>query len=428
MDSWSTVRSFSSRLSHHKFVQTIHANCNNGRHGLDADHIAAIDNATRNMISLGHLPITCGLFFSLGHSTIVIAFNIAIAVSVSIWSHFDGSPLSSVGGIVGTSVSASFLFLIALFNSIVLFRIARQRRRRSANATASGNVVEDEYPKELQGGGFMFLALSKLLRLVDASWKLYPIGVLFGLGFDTASSIALLALSALAPDIHIKSSSIVILPFLFTAGMSLVDSLDSILMIYAYARPPKSSLDGQWAFFQHSGRVSHPLVDSAAIVSDTRTARVDAPTIGSGLDLERAASALAADPAVTKEIAPADATASIIDPDIRRRRTEAKLQTMSSLSIWLTLMSICVAFSISLIEIMGLIGDNCSHCVEAASSEGSGLAGRWWRAWAKANDASGYIGAAVVGCFVVILGASYGLKWILDRRYRRTSSDSQVSS
>ncbi|KAL7413711.1 high-affinity nickel-transport protein-domain-containing protein [Mrakia frigida] len=392
------------------------------RHGLDADHICAIDNATRNMITLGSLPVTPGLFFSLGHSTIVIAVNIAIAVSVSVYSRLGG--VSEVGGIVGASVSASFLFLVALFNTIVLIRIYKQRKRQRSTSlaveagegqTEKGTCAPGE-EREIQGGGFMFKAFGKVLKLVDRSWKMYPVGVLFGFGFDTASSIALLALSALASKG--SSSAIVILPFLFTAGMSLIDSLDSILMVYSYACPSRNTPEGRIAVFQHPLRpppiASEP---SPALTLPELETNAAPPSIQPALS--------AVEDYETKEDTKesnATSTPSKEDEETRRIRQETKLQTMSTMSIYLTLLSICVAFSISLITIMGLIGENCSACVAAAESEDGGLAGSWWRGWANANEQSGYIGAAIVGTFVVILAGSWLVRWGLKRRKREAGT------
>ncbi|KIM33656.1 hypothetical protein M408DRAFT_326314 [Serendipita vermifera MAFF 305830] len=194
------------------------------RHALDADHISAIDNATRGLISLGQLPTTCGLFFSLGHSTIVVAFIVAIAISSDIYDRVGG--FSDVGGIIGAAVSGSFLFIIGVVNSVILVRIIKDRRR---------GITADSMGREHKHSTIVMRILAPVTRIVDRPWKMYPVGVLFGLGFDTASSIALLAVSALAKrDAYgngISSASIVILPLLFTAGMTLVDSLDSVLML-----------------------------------------------------------------------------------------------------------------------------------------------------------------------------------------------------
>ncbi|GLB38369.1 putative NiCoT transporter (TC 2.A.52) family protein [Lyophyllum shimeji] len=240
----------------------------------------------------------------------------------------------------------------------------------------------------------MMRILGPIMTFVNRPWKMYPVGVLFGFGFDTASSIALLALSAIAkrgPDGEsIPTAHVVILPLLFTAGMSLIDSLDSILMLYSYCEFP----DHSWVLFEKTSktaqRASHPdhkVVDEKVIVQVHTQAASDIvvmpPTVGS-----RNAAHLESD----------------LDRKIRDRM--AKMNVMSGLSIILTLMSILLAFSISVITIMGLIGEQCERCRRAAEApDGGGLAGSWWRAWAKVNDNSGYIGAAIVGVFLTIVAA-----------------------
>ncbi|KAJ7448506.1 NicO-domain-containing protein [Mycena latifolia] len=358
------------------------------RHALDADHISAIDNATRGSINMGQLPVTCGLFFSLGHSTIVIAVNVAIAISTSVYDRLDG--VGTVGGIVGAAVSGSFLFIVGLANSIILWRIIRQRQRAKRRMEQDLPVDEPEDPKH--NHMLMMRILGPVITFVNKPWKMYPVGVLFGFGFDTASSIALLAISALArkrsDGSSIPSSYIVILPFLFTAGMTVVDSADSVLMLYSYSGFPERT----WAIFEKPPALSDDSDAVAHLQSD-----VDADA-GSGTD-----------PAQTR-------------PEVARDQ-RVKANVMSGLSIILTLMSIFVAFSISLITIMDLIGDQCTPCREAAEAEdGGGLAGRWWRGWANANDKSGYIGAAIVGSFIVVVAGWYMGRHMLARRARLHSA------
>lgn len=157
------------------------------RHGLDADHISAIDNATRQMVSMGRLPLTCGLFFSLGHSTIVIAVNIAIAIRFAVTVQADSSvdvydrlgKVGSIGGIVGTSVSASFLFLVACVNTWFLIGAIRERRR-TRERKRLGLPQEEFDPARIQGGGCLVRVIAPILKAVDKPWKLYPVGILFG--------------------------------------------------------------------------------------------------------------------------------------------------------------------------------------------------------------------------------------------------------
>ncbi|KAI0056100.1 NicO-domain-containing protein [Artomyces pyxidatus] len=409
------------------------------RHALDADHISAIDNATRGLISLGQLPVTCGLFFSLGHSTIVIAVNVAIAISTDVADKIGG--VGDVGGIVGSAISATFLFIVGLANSIILHRILKKRRRVSSSygiQLARGEEPNDDYEIVEDEGQYnntiMMKILGPVVRFVDSPWKMYPVGVLFGFGFDTASSIALLAASALAKkgaDGHgIPPADIVILPLLFTAGMTLLDSVDSIIMLYSYSGFPDRS-------FRVFERV---LEDDAqaplSVAAQAAAADIAAlPAVGPLPVDEEQPALVDLEETPLPELSRQDSRKSAFAPDIRvgevdvkvreveesaKRELRVKKNMMSRLSILLTFMSILVAFSISFITIMGLIGDNCSRCRDAADAEdGGGLAGRWWRFWDDANDNSGYIGAAIVGSFVVVVGGWYGVRWATRSRARR---------
>ncbi|KAF9524277.1 high-affinity nickel-transport protein-domain-containing protein [Crepidotus variabilis] len=358
----------------------------------------AIDNATRGLISQEQLPVTCGLFFSLGHSTIVLAViakpfleTIAIAISSGIYDRMQ--KVGDVGGIIGASISGSFLFVIGLANTIVLWQIIGRRRRdkiferRHAEGESVPNVERDvDHPESRT---LMMRILGPIVTFVNRPWKMYPVGFLFGLGFDTASSVALLSVSALgkrdANGAPIPSSHIIILPLLFTAGMTLIDTSDSILMLYSYSGIHEKT----WKIFT-SSRID------GRVISDTVTSRSQEKNeVGLSHTIE--------------------GLPSIQEPTFAS--TKAKMNVMSELSIILTLMSILVAFAISLITIMGLIGENCRRCVEAADADErhGGLAGRWWRAWASASDVSEYIGAAIVGVFVLVVLSWYGGRWALKR-------------
>ncbi|KIJ64544.1 hypothetical protein HYDPIDRAFT_40285 [Hydnomerulius pinastri MD-312] len=401
------------------------------RHALDADHISAIDNATRTLISHGQLPVTCGLFFSLGHSTIVIVVNVAIVISTDVYNKLNG--VGDVGSIIGTAVSGSFLFIVGLANSIILYKILRQRRRARRRADSEGggddSLSSDPTPNQNM---LMMRLLGPLVNFVDRPWKMYPVGVLFGLGFDTASSIALLAISALAKESEsgsrIPPAEVVILPLLFTTGMTLVDSLDSILMLYSYS----GFADRSWRILESKSRVanssdrdfadpgdepamSEPPPSEIQAAEPSQEKDVDEVGIRRLSDQSRTPgeeNALAGDGKMGKDPTGDRIGTSVLGEDRADRMTRVKRNTMSNLSIILTTMSILLAFSISLIEIMGLVGDNCAKCQAAASApDGGGLAGQWWRGWARANDNSGYIGAAVVGAFAVIVSGWYVARW-----------------
>jgi nickel/cobalt transporter (NiCoT) family protein len=210
------------------------------RHAIDADHIAAIDNVTRKLMADGARPIGVGLFFSLGHSTIVIAASIAIAATASMLA----GPLAAfrqVGSTIGTIVSASFLIVIAVMNLCILASVYRAFHR----AQAGGPPADEDLDVLLAGGGLLARLFRPLFRMVRRSWHMYPVGLLFGLGFDTATEIGLLGISAVEASKGLSFWSILVFPALFTAGMALVDSADSVLMVGAYgwaARSPVRKL------------------------------------------------------------------------------------------------------------------------------------------------------------------------------------------
>ncbi|GAA5880234.1 hypothetical protein JCM8547_004783 [Rhodosporidiobolus lusitaniae] len=399
------------------------------RHGLDMDHIVAIDNVTRNLVSLGQLPVTVGLFFSLGHSSIVIGMTVAVIVTVSA---IDKLPdISNVGGVIGVCVSASFLFILAVINSVVLWqsiRLARKRRALKASlAAAQSDGVpittssplpspsisgaedpsiakklsdedeeadlarehgrrEDEVIPGLPATTCIARIGRPIFRLIDRSWKMYPVGVLFGFGFDTASEISLLGVSALAKGTHhIPSGQIILLPLLFTAGMTAVDSLDSIFMLSAYTVPQRSLNDfgyekeevqrSWWKrvqFFEKRREEGEEDVDEA---------------------VERA-----------------------------RQLPMPDQDKLLNISVVLTVISIVVALLISITEFMGLALEKCASCSDAAEKD-PGLSGRWWRFWAAVNDNSGYLGAGVIGLFIIVF-AGWGIaRWVEERRETKRAEE-----
>ncbi|MGH8780126.1 HoxN/HupN/NixA family nickel/cobalt transporter [Paraburkholderia sp.] len=199
------------------------------RHAVDADHIAAIDNVTRKLMQEKKRPVSVGFFFSLGHSTVVVLASVAVAVTASAmesrFSHYR-----EIGGIVGTLVSALFLFAIALMNLIILRSIYRAWR----HVRSGGKYVEDDFDMLLADRGFLSRLFRPLFRLITRSWHMYPLGFLFGLGFDTATEIALLGIAATQASHGLSPWAIMVFPVLFSAGMSLVDTLDGHMMLGAY--------------------------------------------------------------------------------------------------------------------------------------------------------------------------------------------------
>ncbi|KGE07161.1 nickel transporter [Burkholderia gladioli] len=204
------------------------------RHAVDADHIAAIDTVTRKLMQDGKRPFSVGLFFSLGHSTIVILATLGIAISaLALRSRFDG--FKAVGGTIGTAVSAGFLLVLALINLVILRDIWRRyRRARAAGAEAAAHHEHEAGSHHHAPGGLLTRLLRPLFRLVTRSAHMYPVGLLFGLGFDTATEIGLLAIAAAQANQGLPLHAVLVFPALFTAGMTLIDSTDNVLMVHAY--------------------------------------------------------------------------------------------------------------------------------------------------------------------------------------------------
>ena len=204
------------------------------RHAFDADHISAIDDTTRLMLAKGKKPMGVGLFFSLGHSTIVLALSIGIAFAAKQAVKFQHN-FAQTGGIIGASVSAFFLYLVGILNLIILVGIIKVWRQ------AKSGKFSHEHLNQLlnERGLFNRIFRGFFKKGFDHSWQLYPIGVLFGLGFDTATEVGLLGLSATAAVGTVGGTlpplAIIALPFIFAAGMSMMDSLDGIFMTKAYA-------------------------------------------------------------------------------------------------------------------------------------------------------------------------------------------------
>jgi high-affinity nickel-transport protein len=199
------------------------------RHAVDADHIAAIDNVTRKLMQEGKRPVAVGFFFSLGHSTIVVLASVGIAATaLALKSQFD--TFQTVGGVIGTLVSSFFLLAIAAMNLVILAGVYRTFRR----VTKGGRYEEEDFNALLAGRGLLARLFRPMFRLVRQSWHMYPLGFLFGLGFDTATEIGLLGISAAEAAKGMPIWSILVFPALFTAGMSLIDTTDSILMLGAY--------------------------------------------------------------------------------------------------------------------------------------------------------------------------------------------------
>jgi high-affinity nickel-transport protein len=215
------------------------------RHAVDADHIAAIDNVTRKLMQEGKRPVSVGFFFAMGHSTVVILAAAGVAATATVLStHFE--QFRSVGGIIGTLVSALFLFAVAAANLIILRSVWRTYR----HVRAGGRYVDGDFDILLNSRGVLARLFRPLFRLVTKGWHMFPLGFLFGLGFDTATEVALLGISATQAAQGVSIWSIMVFPALFAAGMSLIDTTDGVLMLGAY----------NWAFIKPIRKLYYNLI------------------------------------------------------------------------------------------------------------------------------------------------------------------------
>jgi high-affinity nickel-transport protein len=238
------------------------------RHAVDADHIAAIDNVTRTLMQAGKKPVSVGFFFSLGHSSIVIALSAAIAFAATVV-HASMPGLESIGGVIGTSISALFLYAIAAINLVVLIEVYRTFRR-----VRQGEAYTDT--AAVNGGGLLCRFFAPLMRLIGSSWQMFPLGVLFGLGFDTATEVGILGIAALEAGKGLPVYAIMVFPLLFTAGMCLLDTTDGVLMLGCYG----------WAFVKPIRKLYYNLnvtlvsVLVAALVGTVEALSIIGPQLG----------------------------------------------------------------------------------------------------------------------------------------------------
>jgi high-affinity nickel-transport protein len=218
------------------------------RHAVDADHIAAIDNVVRKLMQEGKRPVSAGLFFSLGHS-LVVAIAVAVIVGTAFALQGRLHPFKVIGSVIGTGTSAFFLLAIAAVNLIILRGVWRsfQRARRGEA------VAEHELDQLLSGRGLLARIFRPLFRMVTRSWHMFAIGFLFGLGFDTATEITLFTVAGSQASGGMSFGTVMIFPALFAAGMTLVDTSDSVLMVGAYG----------WAFLNPIRKIWYNLTITA---------------------------------------------------------------------------------------------------------------------------------------------------------------------
>ncbi|OKO87438.1 HoxN/HupN/NixA family nickel/cobalt transporter [Bradyrhizobium sp. AS23.2] len=221
------------------------------RHAVDADHIAAIDNVVRKLMNMGGAPRSVGLYFALGHSTVVVVATMLLALGVV---NFGGdSLLKEIGGLIGTSVSALFLLVIAAINLAIfagLWRTFRMAREQGVHDAEGLEAL-------LANRGFLARLLGPMFRLVTKPWHMYPLGLLFGLGFDTATEIGLLSISASEAARGVSLAHVLVFPALFASGMALIDTADSALMVSAY----------RWAFVDPLRKLWYNLTITGASVA-----------------------------------------------------------------------------------------------------------------------------------------------------------------
>ena len=225
------------------------------RHAFDADHIGAIDNVTRKLMTDGQRPLSVGFFFSLGHSTIVFALATLLAFGIRGLSGAvddESSTLHQVTGLIGPGVSGFFLVLIGLLNLVVLVGIVRVFRRMR-----QGEYDEAQLERQLDARGFMTRLYGRATRAIKKPWQMYPLGLLFGLGFDTATEIALLATAGAAAAGGLPIYAILCLPILFAAGMSLLDTIDGAFVNFAYG----------WAFAKPVRKIYYNITITALSVA-----------------------------------------------------------------------------------------------------------------------------------------------------------------
>ncbi|WP_050994429.1 HoxN/HupN/NixA family nickel/cobalt transporter [Bradyrhizobium sp. YR681] len=221
------------------------------RHAVDADHIAAIDNVVRKLMQAGDTPRSVGLYFALGHSTVVVVATMLLALGVV--SLGGDSLLKEIGGLIGTSVSALFLLVIAAINLVIfagLWRTLREIREQGIHDAAQLDAL-------LANRGLLARLLGPMFRLVTRPWHMYPLGLLFGLGFDTATEIGLLGIAATEAARGVSFAHVLVFPALFAAGMALVDTADSALMVSAY----------RWAFVDPYRKLWYNLTITGASVA-----------------------------------------------------------------------------------------------------------------------------------------------------------------
>ena len=343
------------------------------RHALDADHISAIDLMTRRLIATGQRPVTVGTFFSLGHSTIVVITSIVVAATAAgIAGRFD--TFGTVGGIIGTSVSAVFLILLGIMNAYILYKLIVQIKK----VIRLSPEQEGDEAWKVEGGGCFFRVLKRMFKLIDRPWKMYPLGVLFGMGFDTSSEIALLGISSIQGAKGTSIWLILIFPVLFTAGMCLVDTTDGALMMSLYVAPMGMGGDGEKESSEDPGQEG--VIDTQIVTATTEPLILE--------DVERAAQPGVHCTAPTQASSTQPAPSTLPTPRVKDPLT------FLYYSIVLTTLTVLCAIIIGIVQLLTLI-------LNVASPHG-----KFWKGVATAGDYYEVIGGSICGSFVVFGGIS----------------------
>ncbi len=347
------------------------------RHALDADHISAIDLMTRRLIATGQRPVTVGTFFSLGHSTIVVITSIVVAATAAgIAGRFDS--FGTIGGIIGTSVSAVFLILLGVMNAYILYKLIVQIKK----VIRLRPDQEGDEAWKIEGGGCFFRVLKRMFKLIDRPWKMYPLGVLFGMGFDTSSEIALLGISSIQGAKGTSIWLILIFPVLFTAGMCLVDTTDGALMMSLYVAPMGMGGDDK---------------KDASDQTETQPLETDIPTATNEplilQDVESATTPRPPNPYTQPHPAALPSPSPTNTTTALRPGVKDPL-TFLYYSIVLTTLTVACAIIIGILQLLTLI-------YNVASPKG-----RFWDGVAKAGDYYEVIGGSICGSFVIVGGVS----------------------
>ncbi|TIA92123.1 hypothetical protein E3P99_00720 [Wallemia hederae] len=332
------------------------------RHGLDSDHIASIDNSIRQLSSRGIYPVSVGFFFAAGHSTVVLVVTIALIAGAQVYDNLE--ILEDLGGVIGGAVSSAFLFILGAANSVTLYQAIQSRKAMERGLQLGGedtdgsdssrdtgrDIESDTRTNQLKSPSFLYRIFSPVLTWVDRPSKLLLVGMLFSLGFDTSSSIVLLSVSALAAEDAQSPYAVLLFPLLFASGMILVDSLDNVMMVVVYT--PRTAWEKESKLKLSFGESEDAKSDTDTLL-DSDISHADYAQYGALRNGEQ---------------------------DISEAHlSQQKKLDLNKYTIVITALSVSVALGISVIQIMGLVVDNCDSCNQHMD-QGDWI-GKWWSFW-----------------------------------------------